>query len=209
MKRVLVTAGIAAVMTFVCSCGNEPFGSTSGSENYFPVSLGDYWEYAYSAYQISPDSLLWSQGTETREIVSIDSNYVEMERTLDLWFNMGQSLIDTLSATDTLLYFVDSDSVVLLNADSTIDSKILDFPLQIDKTWGNFLVLDMDASVETPAKFFDGCAEVQGYSDNYDCNYFDFYFPGVGLVATSLPEVQLTEWTYDVEYKLLESNLLR
>ena len=177
-----VSAGCCLVLTLVLvGCGNNPVTVTPPPGDYFPMALGDWWEYAYSAMRIEPDSILWEEGSEHIEVISISGDTCIVEQTFSLWVAFGQVQVDTLVMESTLTYLVNTDSVAILSPD-TVSHKYLDFPLELGKTWDGWTVMDMDADVVTPAGLFEGCAAISTYSESYN-SYIDYYYsPGTGMI---------------------------
>ena len=116
-------------------CNSNPTNQSPADPNYFPMSVGDWWEYNYTATQVSPDTILWEQGSELLRVLSIAGDTYLVERTFSRWICFGQMQEDTTIVVSTINYLVTPDSVLSLFGD-TLSSKRLDFPLWVGKTWG-------------------------------------------------------------------------
>lgn len=175
-------AGCCLVLILLLvGCGNNPVTITPPPGDYFPMALGDWWEYAYSAMMIEPDSILWEDGSELEEVISISGDTCIVEKTLSLWVIIGVAQVDTLVSVSTLTYLVNADSVAILSPD-TVSHKYLDFPLELGKTWGGWTVVDMDADVSTPAGLFEGCAAISTHDESQNCYIDHYYSPGTGMI---------------------------
>ena len=120
---------------------------------------------------------LWEQGANRVEVLSVSGDTCKMRRTDSLWIAFGAQLEDTMVTVYSLLCIVCEDSVSIIAGDSLV-MNYLDLPLEKGKTWGDWIVTDMDAEVETPAGTFTGCAEVYTESDIYGDLYY--YCPDTG-----------------------------
>lgn len=196
-----VSAGCCLVLTLVLvSCGNNPVTITPPPGDYFPMALGDWWEYAHSAMQIEPDSILWEEGSEHKEVISVSGDTCIVEKTSSLWVAFGQVQVDTLVMVSTLSYLVNTDSVAILSPD-TVSHKYLDFPLELGKTWDDWTVVDMDTDVVTPAGLFEGCAHISTYSEQHNCFTHYFYSPGTGMIEKC--ELDAFPWSDSTKFSII------
>ncbi len=202
MRKRSVTV-LVAICSLVAGCGDDSPSGPSDTPDYFPMEQDDWWVYAYSAERVAPDSAMWEQGEVLHLVTGISGDTCTVTRTTSNWMLFGSYLEDTTVTVDTLVYLVTADSVWLAGP----GVKVLDLPLELGKTWGGYTVTDMDASVETPAGLFTGCAEVQAFSSMWDCNVLTIYCPSVGEVARlAYGASQGPEIRYDIKFELQGSS---
>ncbi len=196
-----VSAGCCLILALLLvSCGNNPVTITPPPGDYFPMTVGDWWEYAHSAMKIEPDSILWEDGSEHMAVISVSGDTCIVEKTFSLWVAFGQVQVDTLVMVDTLTYLVNTDSVTILSPD-TVSHKYLDYPLELGKTWGGWTVVDMDADVATPAGLYEGCAAISTYSESYN-SYIDYYYsPGTGMIEKC--ELGASPWPDSTKFNIV------
>lgn len=168
-------------VTITAPPGDNPVTIIQTPGDYFPMTLGDWWEYAYSVNMIEPDDILWEEGSEYLEVISVSGDTCIVEKTFSLWVFCGKVQKDTLVTVSTLTYLVNTDSVAILSPD-TVSHKYLDFPLELGKTWDGWTVVDMNADVITPAGLFEGCAAISKYDEHQNCYVYYYYSPGTGMI---------------------------
>ena len=179
MTALLIT--VSAVL-LLSGCGDSPL-SESGTEDYFPMESGDWWFYDYYAVQTEPDSLLWEEGSYFDIVISVSEDTFLVERTASFWLSSGQPRPDTMVFLDTLTYIVNTNSVVLHYDPDSRGHTELDFPLELNKTWGNYTVTDMHVDLSVPGGDYEDCACVGLYLEDLLSTRYMYYCPDVGIVA--------------------------
>lgn len=181
MKLIACLITLSAVV-LLSGCGDSPL-SESGMEDYFPMELGDWWFYDYYVVQTEPDSMLWEEGSYFDIVISVSEDTFLVARTASFWVSGGQPRPDTLVALDTLTYIINPDSVVLYYYPDSIARRELDFPLLINKTWGDYTVTDMHVDLSVLGRYFEDCACIGWYYELMLSNLYTYYCPDVGIVA--------------------------
>ena len=204
MKLTACLIAVSAVV-FLSGCGDSPLSEPEVEENYFPMALGDWWDYDYSEYQTEPDSLLLHEGSEFNEVIAVSEDTFLVERTLSLWVFLGHVQPDTMVIVDTLTYLVNADSVFFYDTDST-GVKELDFPLELDKTWGDYTVTDMHAGISVPAGYFEDCACIEVPISLYQSTRYTYYAPGIGIVSKYVDDAYSGVMVRDIHYDLRGSS---
>ncbi|MCD4774914.1 MAG: hypothetical protein K8S15_02555 [Candidatus Aegiribacteria sp.] len=181
MKLITFLIAVSSVV-LLSGCGDSPL-STSGMEDYFPMELGDWWFYDYYAVQTEPDSMLWEEGSYFDIVISVSEDTFLVARTASFWVSSGQPRPDTLVALDTLTYIINPDSVVLYLSPGSTAYRELDFPLLLNKTWGDYTVTDMHVDLSVPEGFYEDCACIGWYYEVILSTIYTYYCPDVGIVA--------------------------
>lgn len=214
MKRMMAGLVVFALAVIPSCGGNNPSGSSPVSPEYYPMQVGDWWDYSYSVIELEPDSGLSYEGYRHYEVLSQQDSTYKVELAQYYWLWNHQVLPDTVVSRDTLTVILTSDSVRVTSSDSTYNCKILDLPLEEGKTWdGVCTVLDLDVYVETPAGTFESCAEVLEYWEKqYYCYYHKMYCPDIGLVEFNAYDVYPNPndpvLRVDIYYELIGSSYL-
>ncbi|MBD3278271.1 MAG: hypothetical protein GF388_08230 [Candidatus Aegiribacteria sp.] len=202
-----ITLMIAAAV--MIGCGESSTGPSEEGSNYFPMQEGDWWEYSYTATRVSPDTLLWEEGSTYYDVLSVSGDTCRVQKTLKLWTINGQQQ-DTTVNYDTLTWISNSDSLVFLFNNGT-GIKYLDLPLYVGKTWDDWTVESLSEEVTTPAGTFTDCALVTTPNTPYNTDTCFEYCPDIGEVRRYEKYSQLTGSTnaYDIFFNLTGSSYLQ
>ena len=170
--RILVTAFVVSALLLVAACGNSTSGPSS-SENWFPLTVGNWWLYEVDGTEISEVDTLTFSGTVIKRITSLQDH----EDGFQVYELLSISNITT-AYPDTALTRTDTSSVYLqqtaeeLNKYSSITSSeyfvtMIKFPVTLGETWpspdsfpGGFEVTGFDEFIYVPAGGFSNCAVI-------------------------------------------------
>lgn len=201
---------VLLILISLAGC-DEPSGPVV-PENYFPMELGDWWEYDQTVTRVFPDTSLRQEGTEEFLVVDITGDTCLVQRTLSIWYLNGEALEDTMYFVDSLRYVLNEDSVVFIQPEFEA-VKILDLPLELGKTWDVYTVTGMGEDITTPAGVMENCAVVESYTTagfgHYTFLVEETYCPAVGRIMLHSPNYQIVEaYILDVLYVLRGSSRL-
>ena len=190
MKKLLL---LVPLIVFIIGCGGEE------EANYFPLTVGNEWNYGFEMTRTDPDTTLTETGSAKMEITD--------ETTLDNDTDVFEQVM-TITFTDTLIpdvvdtsYFQETDDYIFEYDDKTStapDDTVLALPLEEGKTWGNYEVTGQE-DVTVDAGSFDDCWEIM-VIENGDTTYL-YLAPNVGMVKMSSTEVE-AEATYEMLMEL-------
>jgi hypothetical protein len=206
------TAAIAAAV--LTGCGSSSTGP-SGPVDYFPLAIGNTWNFSIDGYLIqagSADTILL-EGTLQRAIVDTTQH----QQGFEVWvlkdivaitFIQGDTTI-TMRDTSFAYTFETSNEVLAYDDTVSTDHEIVSkLPVTVGETWEPYSydsttvreVLSVTASVPTPAGNFTGCAHFRDTDSAYPEENFEFWLaPGVGFCKIIIHEVDSTEVHYDGE----------
>ena len=208
----LFVAGIPLIIAaaVMIGCGESSTGPSEEGSNYFPMQEGDWWEYSYTATRVSPDTLLWEEGSTYYDVLSVSGDTCEVEKTTKIWMIAGQPQQDTTVTLDTLTWISNADSLVLL-LNNGIEMKYLDLPLSVGKTWDDWTVESLSEEVTTPAGTFTECALVTTPNTTYNTETCFEYCPDLGEVRRYEKYRQMAGYddAYDAFFSLTGSSYLQ
>lgn len=156
----------------------EPIEENEGERvlsNYFPLEVGNIWEYEGEGMEYA---------SFTREVVYKEDNKAQVKED-----NTGTVTAKVFEITDEAITSVYSQSEAyddenFLNSENNEDVIVLKSPLEIGTKWeteeGSKEIVEIDASLDTPAGEFDNLIKVQTtHEDNIS---YEYYKEGIGLV---------------------------
>lgn len=187
MRSLKYAVAFSAAGLVLIGCGNTPTGQSAEDPDYFPMNEGDFWEYSYSATRVSPDTVVWEEGSRLSRVLWVSGDTCRVENVKTLWILFGQQMPDTSVTRDTLTYLVTPDAIQII-ASEEIFSKILDLPLYPGKTWSDtqndWKVESTSEEISTPAGTFTDCAIISTPSEIYNTDIYFVYCPGIGDVSS-------------------------
>lgn len=199
---------VPCLLLIWAGCGDDPSGPVIPAD-YFPMEVGDWWEYDQKATRIQPDTMVWQEGTERFEVTAVNGDSCTVSRSLSLWILHGELLEDTLLLSNEIRYVVTDNEVIMILSDSLSPEKILDFPLETGKTWGPYTVTEMGATVQTPAGAMEDCAVIGSVSAEFGYTTQEWYCPGIGAVRRYSPDYNVVSgFILEVDSALRSSSRL-
>jgi hypothetical protein len=167
--------------------------------DYFPLQVGNKWVYLGTGNEYASFS---------REVV-----FAEGERVQTLEVNGGADVSKVLqvhadSIKEIYTGVETSTSENILNTETNTQRIILQSPLSIGTAWKNgnnqLEIVDISATILTPAGTFDNCIKVKSTFEQDDSMMFQYYAKGIGMVhqefivgnetiTSSLESYQLTK----------------
>lgn len=143
--------------------------------DYFPVTQGSTWQYLGDGNEYASFS---------RKVQYVESNKSQIKE--DNGGTVSTSIYQITAEAVTQIYFKgeDYEPKNMLNQPGNRNIDILKAPIKPGTQWtaGNSTreIIDVKASVNTPAGRFDNCVKVK-ITDNHSTSY-EYYKKGVGLV---------------------------
>lgn len=192
MKKLLL---LVPLIVFIISCG--------GAVNYYPLAVGNVWDYIMTMTMTTPTDTLEATGSQNDEITEEttldDGTEVFEQVTITTIFDPDTS-VDT-----TIMYIEETDDYIrgYDSKDDTIPDTFAELPIEDGNTWD--VNDDMSAvvlgkvDVSVPAGDYDDCWEI-GYIHDNDTTY-DYFADGVGMVR-AYTEFTDTDTTYTYEMEL-------
>jgi len=143
-------------------------------EDYFPLTEGSTWQYLGEGNEFASFS---------REVVFTQGNRGQIRE--GNGGAVGVAVFETRDDAITRTFFIgeayDNENYLDQTNENIV---ILQTPLEVGNRWetanGDREIVDVNATVETPAGTFDNCIQVQ--VNFTDSTLFEFYKEGIGLV---------------------------
>jgi len=219
LRIILVVIMIIFTMFFLMSCSNikkenpapapegptkqEEEGKSNGGENqeeislkeYFPLTEGSRWKYIGEGNEFA---------SFTREVL-----YVKGDRAQIIENNGGTVSASVFEVTDEEIVRIffqgeEYEATNFLDVEPNDNFVILKKPLKIGTKWetpqGSREIVEIDATVDTPAGKFEDCVVVsisQGSSTSYE-----YYKQGVGMVKREFVSEGITVMSTLEEYEI-------
>jgi hypothetical protein len=195
MKKLALLIPIIAL---IIGCGGE-------EENYFPLTVGNTWDYEMTTTTIIVIDTVTSDTTVDTGAMDLDINE---ETTLDNGTDVFE-MITTVTFDDTLIpsfadtSYIDETEDYLLEystkADTVPSDTMLALPLEAGKTWADYEAIGQE-NVTVPAGTFNDCWKVRGI-DNSDTMYM-YLAPDVGMVKMSQDWAEADSITHEMLIEL-------
>lgn len=190
MKKLLL---LIPIIVLIIGCGGDD------GTNYFPLTVGDEWNYDMTRTTIIVIDTLTSDTTVTTGTVDMD---ITAETTLD---NGTEVFEMTMTMTDTTItFYVEETEDYLLqysNKAATVPSDtMLALPLELGKTWADYEVT-AQANITVPAGTFNDCWEIRGLYGEEDSTCM-YVAPDVGMVKMSQKGAETDTTSYEMLMEL-------
>ena len=183
-------------MLLVSCLGGDGGTGPSGGGDWFPVAVGNLWNYIVSGEEQESGVLYTLDGNATIEITQTATHDMGFEvygfeRYETIVYLYGGSPVDTTYWSDVGYFRVATDGVYAYGSlsDST-GYQVLKFPLVEGDSWspgsddpnGLYEVLSVTSDITVPYGSYSGCAEVR-YTSSQFTEYYstDYWVPGIGL----------------------------
>jgi len=177
MKKLLL---LVPLIVFIIGCGAE-------AVNYFPLAVGNVWDYIMTMTVTTPTDTLEATGSQNVEITE--------ETTLDDGTEVFEYVTITTTIFDpdtfvdtTIVYIEETDDYIrgYESKDDTIPDTFAELPIEDGNTWDvnddESAVVLGKVDVSVPAGDYDDCWEI-GYIIDNDTTY-NYFADGVGTVRT-------------------------
>lgn len=193
--KILIIVSVVSALLLVAACGNSTSGPSS-SEDWFPLTVGNWWLYQVDGFSIEEADTLAFSGTIVKRITSLqghaDGFQVYELRSISEIAHICSDT--TLTLTDTSFVYLQQTAEELKEYRSTTSSAysvtMIKFPVTPYETWFSpdsfpyeFEVTGFNKFVHVPSGGFTNCAVI---TESYE-PYFIFeriYHQGTGLVET-------------------------
>ena len=192
MKKLLL---LIPIIVLIIGCGGDDV------TNYFPLTVGDEWNYDMTMTKITPTDTTVQTGTMDLDITE--------ETTLDNDTEVFE-MIMTMTFDDTLIpgfadtsYIEETEDYLLQysNKAATVpNDTMLALPLELGKTWADYEVT-AQANITVPAGTFNDCWEIRGLWGEEDSMYM-YLAPKVGMVKMSQEETETDTTSYEMLMEL-------
>jgi hypothetical protein len=143
---------------------------------YFPFTENSYWEYEGEGNEFA---------SFTREVIFIKDNRAQIRE--NNGGTISTSVFETTDEAVTRVFFQGEayNDVNLIEQEANDNTIILKAPLAVSTKWGKpesglREIIDVNASVDTPAGTFDGCIKVKITGDN--STLYEYFKSGIGMV---------------------------
>jgi hypothetical protein len=187
VKKLLL---LIPIIVLIIGCGGDDV------TNYFPLTVGNEWNYDMTMTMTDPDTTTTETGTVELEITA--------ETTLDNGtevFEMIMIMTEITTFADTS-YIEETEDYLLQysNKAATVpNDTMLALPLETGKTWADCEVMGKK-DITVPAETFKDCWEIRGI-DNSDTMYM-YLAPDVGMVKMSQKVAETDTTSYEMLMEL-------
>ena len=172
---------VLLVLLFMIGCGGV-------EDNYYPLTIGNQWEYSSTTTITTPDSTIQITGARTIEITAETT----MDNGIEVFEMVADGTIDTLEFTDTSYVAEHGDQIIkYASKTDTTPSTILVLPIEEGNTWptsGSWMAVVIGKTTETvvPAGTYEDCWEIATYDtvSIFSDTVFYIYAPEIGLVKS-------------------------
>lgn len=180
MKRMLLLLEFFVVFfILLCGCAKTnlpvPEPNVQKPGDFFPLTKGSIWQYQGEGNEYA---------SFIREIIFTSDNRAQMRE--DNGGTVSASVFERTENKIVLIYFQGEayDGTNFLEQKSNENQIILKTPLEVGTKWeyrnGTREIVDINATVETPAGKFEKCIAVRITFP--DSTLFEYYKEGVGMV---------------------------
>jgi len=189
VKKLLL---LIPIIVLIIGCGGDDV------TNYFPLTVGNEWNYDMTMTTIIVIDTLTSDTTVTTGTMDLD---ITEETTLD---NGTEVFEMTMTMTDTTItsYVEETEDYVLQYSSKAATvpfDTMLALPLETGKTWADCEVMGQK-NITVPAKTFNDCWEIRRI-DNSDTMYM-YVAPDVGMVKMSQKGAETDTTSYEMLMEL-------
>lgn len=170
--RNLVIASVVSALLLVAACGNSTSGPSS-SEDWFPLTVGNWWLYEIDGISIQGQDTLTYSGSLINRITSLQDHadgfqVYELRSISDI---TSTSSGKSLTTADTSSVYLQQTAEELKEYSSITSSAyfvtMIKFPVTLGETWfspdslpGGFEVTGFDEFIYVPAGGFSNCAVI-------------------------------------------------
>lgn len=170
MKKQLLQA-LASALLLLSACSNSTLGPSS-SEDWFPLTVGNWWLYQYDGSSADGiDTLIYAGSIQKRVTGLIDHNdgfqLYELRSIADITTTEAGS---STTSVDTSFIYLRQTSEEFRLYYSTLSNQydvLIKYPVTLNETWmlsdsfpGGYEVTDITALLHTPAGNFSNCAVI-------------------------------------------------
>lgn len=190
MKKLLL---LIPIIVLIVGCGGD-------GNNYFPLTVGNEWNYDMTMTMTDPDTTITETGTSELDITA--------ETTLDNATEVFEMFM-TMTYDDTLIptfvdtnYIEETEDYLLMydaKSDTVPDDTMLALPLETGKTWEDCEVMGQE-NVTVPAETFNDCWKIREVDDG-DTSY-TYVAPNVGMVKMSQKGTETDTTSYEMLMEL-------
>lgn len=197
MKKLLL---FVPFVLYIFGCG--------GAVNYYPLSVGNTWDYSIAGTITSPDTTFETTGSQNVEITE--------ETTLDDGTEVFEqmtitTMVDPDTTVDTTYTYTEETEDYILGYDDKADTTAdtwLELPIEDGNTWDvnddmSAVVLGKE-DVSVPAGDYGDCWEI-GYITDSD-TVFVYFADGIGMVRQYF-EFTDGDVTVETDIELEDSNV--
>lgn len=201
MKKIMLFSMALSMLSVLSTCGTDSTGPEPQSENWMPLSVGNWWNSTIEGYFIDhagPDTFDLS-GSTLRTVTALLNHQggfqvYEFETLMEMTFTHPDT---TYIVAETLYIYLHNTGDEMREYQDTISTDYLLialFPLILNETWSaspvsdtNYEVVSLDASVTVPAGSFSNCGIIRETSLNAPDFICDRYFHrNLGILKDSL-----------------------
>jgi len=187
VKKLLL---LIPIIVLIIGCGGDDV------TNYFPLTVGNEWNYDMTMTMTDPDTTITETGTVELEITA--------ETTLDNDTEVFEMIMIMTENTTTFAdtsYIEETEDYLLQysNKAATVpNDTMLALPLETGKTWDDYEVMGQK-NVTVPAGTFNDCWEIRGVDED---TMYMYVAPNVGMVKMSQKGTEPDTTSYEMLMEL-------
>lgn len=203
-----------SMLSVLSTCGSDSTGPEPQSENWLPLSVGNWWNSTIEGYIIDPagpDTFDLSGSLERTVTALLDHQggfrVYEFETVMEITFTNPDTSYAVAETLYTYLRNTGDEMREYTDTVSTDYMLIALFPLTLNETWQpspvsstNYEVVSLNGSVTVPAGSFANCGIIRETDLNAPDFQCDRYFHrDLGIVRDILVNGELQEIIFDLE----------
>jgi len=196
MKKLLL---LVPMVLFIIGC-------PKGTKDYYPLTVGNIWNYDMTMTTTLPDTTITGTGTMKIEITAETT----LNNGANVFEEVSTSIVENSTHIDTS-YTEETDDYILNYGDKadTDPDTMLVLPLEEGKTWktdsNTTLKVIGKESVTVPAGTYDDCWKAQMIEENSDTIYV-YLAPDIGLIKWHVTHTE-DSLSYEMKIELKDATI--